>query len=68
MHTNSMEESTAWGAGYDAGQAGLKKAIETAKLLERQRIIKLLEKWLGDFDFHYSHQLELIALIKEENK
>jgi hypothetical protein len=36
-----------WEQGYDAGNAGLVKAVETAKLIgavqERERIIKLLE-------------------------
>lgn len=65
MHTNSMEESAAWGAGYDAGQEGLAKTIETAELLaikrERERIIKLLELWWEDSDMTYQ---ECIAQIK----
>lgn len=39
---------TEWGKGYDAGQIGLVKAVETARLMgatqERERIIKLLEE------------------------
>lgn len=42
-----MTQQSEWGAGYDAGQVGLAKAVATAELLgasrERDRIIKLLE-------------------------
>lgn len=48
---SSIEESSAWGEGYDAGQAGLAKAIETTELLatkrERDRIIQLIENELA---------------------
>ena len=41
-----------WEQGYEAGNAGLLKAVETAKLLgavqERKRIIKVLDEWLWD--------------------
>ena len=40
-----------WEQGYDAGNAGLVNAVETAKLIgavqERERIIKLLEERLA---------------------
>ena len=57
-----------WEQGYDAGNAGLVKAVETAKLIgavqERERIIKLLEVW-----WETDQELEeLIALIKGENE
>lgn len=82
MHTNSMEESSAWGAGYDAGQEGMAKAIETAELLatkrERERIIKLLETYANvECDEYCAYRCEchakyeaqmFIALIKGENK
>ncbi len=74
--SNSMEESAAWGAGYDVGQAGILQAVATAELLatkrERERIIKLLESELGqgnpDFITERDTTIErLIALIKGEN-
>ena len=57
-----------WEQGYDAGNTGLLKAVETAKLIgavqERERIIKLLEVW-----WETDQELEeLIALIKGENE
>jgi len=49
-------------AGYDAGNEGMMKAVATAELLERKRIIKLLEgKGVVGVD-------AIIALIKGENQ
>lgn len=63
-----------WGAGYSAGQAGINKAITTAALLERQRIIKLLTDHFQHRDlngirldnFHNNSLDEAIELIKGE--
>lgn len=79
--SSSMEESAAWGAGYDAGQAGLLKSIETAELLERKRIIALIERRIcfdaledsyGRCSHHggkcYDLRQLINALIKGENK
>lgn len=59
-----------WGEGYDAGQKGLFKAVETAELIgaaqERERIIKLLEE-AGNSEIIVDLD-ELIAVIKGENK
>lgn len=50
--------------GYDAGNEMMAKAVATAELLERKRIIKLLEESdIGRCCFE-SH--DLIALIKGE--
>jgi hypothetical protein len=74
-----MEESAAWGAGYDVGQAGILQAVATAELLatkrERDRIIKLLmaDTELLDNQKGISNDLvggvfRAIALIKGESK
>jgi hypothetical protein len=57
-----------WEQGYDAGNTGLLKAVETAKLIgavqERERIIKTIhEEWV-----EYPDVESLIALIKGENE
>ena len=67
-----------WEQGYDAGNTGLLKAVETAKLIgavqERERIIKLLEDLVFQINSveHNPEEAEgayrALALIKGENK
>jgi hypothetical protein len=66
-----------WEQGYDAGNAGLVKAVETAKLIgavqERERIIKLLQETFGTLGIQmqtggYVFATDLATLIKGQQK
>lgn len=78
MTFSSIEESAAWGAGYDAANAGVSKLVATAELLatnaERKRIIELLgDKFDNNWNFFgesfYAAEnvyYTIITLIREE--
>jgi hypothetical protein len=57
-----------WAEGYDSISKGLKKLDETIRLLERRRIIELLEG-IKDYPRNWDYNDEIgsvIALIKGE--
>jgi hypothetical protein len=56
-----------WEEGYKAGNGILVKAVESAKALERERIIRLLEV-VSDGAEVSASLASLTALIRGENK
>lgn len=67
---------TEWGKGYDAGQIGLVKAVETARLMgaieERKRILQLIatikDNWSKPATFDYPTELFKLMQLIEETK
>ena len=65
-----------WGEGYNAGQFGLIKAVETARLMgtieERKRILQLIatikDNWRKPSTFDYPTELFKLMQLIEETK